>query len=460
MPDALAALNCCYPICCYPISSWDRDNVAVDVFHNWVTNRLAQFRAKTFEFPRDMITLAKLCHLYYKTIALVGDYSSRALVLLDQNLENQPIVPALPSSEIRQGIQLSKDERTRFLRAFFRYETYCCCFFPLEDTMHDEYRERATTYTHPDRCHLFLESCESSLESFLPFLVSKVRNACVGSISQSQQHRNYQKECLLTPAAIVKSWEVEEMFCVYQYLMSKAAKIVCGIVDQFYEDIIEARIDDSCVAVDVVDAVDVFDDLGWKDVLDFGPDGSVEYGLATWDSDSRATFDGFLEHMCRRGLDFLEKWFTSDSEDQRITYVEHGDVRTGHLLRTLECLDESFFAQPKLPITTMEESSRTYNRGWEITEGSLCDASLYRRRQLPHHNLWTETNNQWNTLRDCGYVFWDAPRFRDGRLRSQLYDLVEIGNPIPLEHRLRNVRLLKWEFDEILTPYYCETPGQ
>ncbi|KAI1330883.1 hypothetical protein F5Y16DRAFT_361506 [Xylariaceae sp. FL0255] len=186
-------------------SDIDPDARAGYEFRRWVIAFLSDFHTKALEFPEDTILLVYLCHIYDTTRALVEDYSSRAMDLFDYELRNEPRDPLLPSSALCQEIQLSKVERTRFFRAFFRYEIFCNCFRPVGLT---------EPFSSLEESHLFLEP--------------------------------------------LKMWEVEEFYYVFQYLMTKTAKIAFDLEDQFCRDIMKARVpkwklsDDSKETLDVV----------------------------------------------------------------------------------------------------------------------------------------------------------------------------------------------------------------
>ncbi|KAI1117676.1 hypothetical protein F5Y14DRAFT_401497 [Nemania sp. NC0429] len=376
-----------------------------------VTTFLANFHEKTLEFPKDAESLDGLFRICNTVMSLVGDYSSRAIVLLDKTLHGQRIVPALPSSELRQGIPLSRHEQSRFLRAFFRYEMYCNCFRPAEKTScgsHD-----ATIFTKYERSRLFL-----------------------------------------TP---LPKWEVEEIYCVYQYLISKVAKIVSEIENQFCRDIINAHIDESSDAVNIVyrdEWIDLERRASKEELDKVRPFLLCEVGYL--DSEGLDAFDAclhegrntFFDHMCRYGLSFLKDWFVSDFAAQHSVFARYGHRTTSQLnvQNTFASFNKTYFTQSQTPTTTMEESSRTYNMGWKMTEGDL-------RTALRPRSTYSGYDAAWDTLIDCGYVFWDAWHFQKGSLRTQLYKFRDCGNQLSPEHRVRHVRLLWKDKCEILDKY-------
>ncbi|KAK0621403.1 hypothetical protein B0T17DRAFT_508753 [Bombardia bombarda] len=294
------------------------------------------FQADSFGFPTDKATLVTLCRLFSQTCYFIDDYSARAMHTLDPE----------PNPGQATALSLSRTERARLQRAFYRYELYSRVF-PVDSNA---------------RCHSLVPA-DVQFSRFL---------------------------------ARIEPWEAEEMSCAYHYFTSLMGRFIYDLEEQVVETVLaspdvrrppslacpfpngQGRADDS----DMV----LFNCLDLRD-------------LDLFSNDGRFRSPGIVSYLASLGSAFIYQLVLADKGRRKDMIREKTPVWRDFLP---EALDHAPDTGPKtiVPDGIDDNQPSHPNLGYYLFKRSEQDVYFHIR----HDGILN------CPLRETAFVFWDAEK--------------------------------------------------
>ena len=302
----------------------------------------------------------------------LADFASKALSSL-KSLSCLTAAYRIRKSAVFSPHTISTVERTRLQRAFLRFDIYQKLF-----------------------------QWEHSVPAQLGIQVLRHAKAYLESFSQ---------------------WEVEEIACIFGYLMSLLHEVFAQIEDDFIEQVIQAgRLGPDDFVKEVSQPTDLEGGRGRFNLkfpneqglnpcrkshepLDILP----AYGLRIFTKDDKPNHINRLESLISRGLPFL----------RRLLMLEGKDLRDAFITYSCEFRGPSIAIPLQKPevitdIGAMHRSITARFRGDSVLRCNAGWCWAFRQNTVPQ--IFSAENFR---LRECGYVFWDEKRLRDSRLTQR-----------------------------------------
>ncbi|OTA53907.1 hypothetical protein K449DRAFT_439855 [Hypoxylon sp. EC38] len=216
--------------------------------------------------------------------------------------------------------------------------------------------------------------------------------------------------------------EVEELRCVYQYLTQLIMLLFGDIEDALCRDVEGA------------------------DSLSAPPDTSSAFpmlevihpiGSDLFSDKGKSRFDLCIANVCSKGIQFVHHLLCGDEDTRRLEILRTCRPMPSLIWQTLATVDLKTLESLRGLITVANESIPTYNLGRLQVEGVVG-----RCWPLPKTRF---------SLRDRGYVFWDASRLTDMKWENHKYLYTYLRKTA--EERLKNVEISRHRHHEIDKKY-------
>lgn len=309
------------------------------------------------------------------------DFSSKAL----SSLKSFSCLTA--ASKIRKSATfspytISTVERTRLQRAFFRFDTYQKlfqweCLVPAQ--LQDQVLRHAQAY----------------LESF-------------------------------------PQWEVEEIACIYDYLMALLHEVFAQVEDDFVEEVVRAgRLGPDDFVKQVSQPIGLGGsrgrfNLSFPNEQGLNPcrksheplDNLPTYGLRIFTKADKPSHNNRLKSLISRGLPFLRRLLMLEGKNLRDAFITYSCEFAGPCIAIP-------LNEPKVITRVgamyLSLSTKTKFKGDSILLSNAGWCWAFREKSV--RRIFNAENFR---LRECGYVFWDEKRLRDSRSfqypRSSLFN--------------------------------------
>lgn len=358
------------------------------------------FQAHSFGFPTDKATVVTLCRLFWQTSYFIDDYSARAMRALDPE----------PNPGQATTLSLSRTERARLQRAFFRYELYSRVF-PAD---------------HNARCR-----------SLVPAHVQFTRFL-----------------------ARIEPWEVEEMSCVHHYFTYLMGRFIDDLEEQLVETVLaipgvrqppsldrpspngQGRDDDS--------DMDLFNCLDLRD-LDF------------FSKDGRFRSQGTVSYLASLGSAFVYQLVLADKGRRKDMIRENAPVWRDFLPEALEYAPLWRDFLPGALDYALDPNPKTIIPDWiDDNQPSHANLGYYLFKRSEHHIYFRiRRDGILNCpIREAAFVFWDAerilrPSVSDNLRKIRCMDPVRVNQLYnrdkgkSAEERLEGVRIPKAQMERI-----------